>query len=166
MSFMLLWAPWLIRLIILKLVLLSCILITKPSSISMVSINWTQDMQKGWSSSNRSTLLKNTSVGKRMWSRMPYPEGILCFLFWKQMYLDSIQSRLAKSRILILSSSGEGLKDGPYIMQEGYLFRYNMLCIPICWPRELLFQVAHSGTLACHFGQNKTIDILRAFLSA
>ena len=53
------------------------------------------------------------------------------------------------------------LKGEPYLIQEGYLFKGNKLCIPRGLWRELLVREAHGGALAGHFGLNKTIDILR-----
>ena len=50
---------------------------------------------------------------------------------------------------------------GPYQLQEGFLFKGNKLCIPSCPFRELLVREAHGGSLAGHFGINKTLDILR-----
>ena len=48
-------------------------------------------------------------------------------------------------------------KDSPYTVQEGYLFRYNKLCIPKYSLRELLVRKAHGGALAGHFGLNKQL---------
>ena len=53
------------------------------------------------------------------------------------------------------------LKGEPYLVQEGYLFKGNKLCVPWGSWRELLVREAHGGALARHFGLNKTIDILK-----
>jgi len=50
---------------------------------------------------------------------------------------------------------------GPYVMQDGFLFEGNKLCIPACPLTDLLVREAHEGSLAWHFGMNKTLDILR-----
>ena len=55
-------------------------------------------------------------------------------------------------------------KDDPYVIQEGYLFMYNKLCIPKCSLRELLVREAHGGALVGHFGLNKAIDNLKFYL--
>jgi len=55
----------------------------------------------------------------------------------------------------------EVLENGPHTVQEGYLFRYNKLCIPKCSLRELLAREAHRSVLASHFSLNKTIGILK-----
>jgi len=52
-------------------------------------------------------------------------------------------------------------KDGPYTIQEGYLFKYNKLHIPKCSLSELLVSEAHGSAAASHFGLNKTTDILK-----
>jgi len=49
----------------------------------------------------------------------------------------------------------------PYVIEGGFLFKGNKLCVPACPLRELLVREAHGGSLARHFGLNKTLDILR-----
>lgn len=43
-----------------------------------------------------------------------------------------------------------------YMIQGGFLFKNNKLCIPKCSMRENLIKEKHSGGLSRHFGQNKT----------
>jgi hypothetical protein len=43
-----------------------------------------------------------------------------------------------------------------YMIQEGFLFKGNQLCIPKCSMRENLLKEKHSGGLARHFGHDKT----------
>ena len=50
---------------------------------------------------------------------------------------------------------------GEYMLQDGFLFKGNRLCIPKHSIRELLVREAHGGGLAGHFGIAKTLEILR-----
>jgi hypothetical protein len=43
-----------------------------------------------------------------------------------------------------------------YLIQDGFLFKGNQLCIPDCSMRENLVKEKHSGGLAGHFGHDKT----------
>jgi hypothetical protein len=43
-----------------------------------------------------------------------------------------------------------------YMIQEGFLFIRNQLCILKCSMRENLLKEKHSGGLAGHFGHDKT----------
>ena len=45
---------------------------------------------------------------------------------------------------------------GDFSIQEGYLFKGNRLCMPRCGTRELILREVHRGSLACHFGEDKT----------
>jgi hypothetical protein len=47
-----------------------------------------------------------------------------------------------------------------YMIQEGFWFRGNQLCIPNCSMRENLMKEKHSGGLAGHFGHDKTFTKL------
>jgi len=50
---------------------------------------------------------------------------------------------------------------GEYILQDGFLFKGNRLCLPKHSIRELLVREAHGGGLAGHFGLAKTLEILK-----
>jgi hypothetical protein len=43
-----------------------------------------------------------------------------------------------------------------YMIQEGFLFEGNQLCIPKCSMRDNLLKENHMGRLAGHFGHDKT----------
>ena len=47
-----------------------------------------------------------------------------------------------------------------FYRHDGYLFRENKLCVPICSMREILVRESHCGGLMGHFGVQKTYDIL------
>ena len=48
-----------------------------------------------------------------------------------------------------------------YLIQDSILFKGSQLCIPRSSMRENLVKEKHSGGMAGHFGQDKTISILR-----
>ena len=50
---------------------------------------------------------------------------------------------------------------GSYLMQEGFLFKVNRLCVPSRPSRELLVRETREGSLIGHFRLNKTLDILK-----
>jgi len=55
------------------------------------------------------------------------------------------------------------LAQGPYVMQEGFLFKGNKLCVSTCLLRELLVTETYGRSLVGHFGLNKTLGILREY---
>ncbi|GKB47892.1 RNA-directed DNA polymerase [Tanacetum coccineum] len=48
----------------------------------------------------------------------------------------------------------------PFVIQDGFLFKSNRLCIPSCSLRELIMKEGHAGGLAGHFGVTKTVSWL------
>ena len=50
---------------------------------------------------------------------------------------------------------------GDFLVQEGFLFNGTRLCVPRCSTRELLIREVHRGSLAGHYGENKTLTMLR-----
>ena len=78
---------------------------------------------------------------------------VLGFSFIKELY--EVDPDFAP----ILCSSPNASK-GPYIIQDGFLFKNGRLCIPKGSIRDLLIREAHGGGLAGHFGNTKTLEIL------
>ena len=50
-----------------------------------------------------------------------------------------------------------------YMLQDGFFFKNNKLCIPKCSMRENLTQEKHNGGMAGHFGSDKTFGQLSHF---
>ena len=50
---------------------------------------------------------------------------------------------------------------GDVLVQDGYLFKGTRLCVPKCGTRELLLREVHGGSLAGHFGEDKTFSMAR-----
>ena len=56
------------------------------------------------------------------------------------------------------------LKNTPKMIiwfKEGFLFKGTRLCVPKCSTRELLIREAHGGSLVRHYGETKTLTILK-----
>jgi len=60
----------------------------------------------------------------------------------------------------VILNCKEGRAWNKYVLNDGYLFRANRLCIPVGSVRLLLLQEAHGGGLMGHFGATKTLDVL------
>nr|KAJ0225433.1 hypothetical protein LSAT_V11C100031580 [Lactuca sativa] len=54
-----------------------------------------------------------------------------------------------------------GGPNGEFVIQDGFLFKGNRLCVPKHVIRELLIREAHGGGLAGHFGITKTLEVLK-----
>nr|XP_043633171.1 uncharacterized protein LOC122604347 [Erigeron canadensis] len=76
---------------------------------------------------------------------------VLGFSFIKELYAadPNFSDRLTEAH-----------QKGPFIVQDGFLFKNGKLCIPRGSIRDLLIWEAHGGGLAGHFGINKTGEIL------
>ena len=53
------------------------------------------------------------------------------------------------------------LKHKDFLVQGAFLFKGIRLCILKCSTRELLIKGVHGGSLAGHFGESKTLTILK-----
>jgi hypothetical protein len=73
----------------------------------------------------------------------------------RDMYADDPDFKEAYEAVenLVLRDSSKWAK---YMIQEGFLFKGNQLCIPNCSMRENLLKEKHSGGLARHFVHDKT----------
>jgi len=50
---------------------------------------------------------------------------------------------------------------GDFLSQEGFLLKGTCLCVSKCSTHELLIKEVYEGSFAGHYGENKTITILR-----
>jgi hypothetical protein len=62
----------------------------------------------------------------------------------------------------VLQNCRDGRTWNKFILNDGFVFRANKLCIPDGFVRLLLLQEAHVGGLMGHFGVKKTEDVLAA----
>ena len=49
-----------------------------------------------------------------------------------------------------------------FVRMDGFLFKGNTLCIPSCSLRLSILDELHGGTLGRHFGEAKTLAIVKA----
>jgi len=48
-----------------------------------------------------------------------------------------------------------------FLVHEGFSFKGTRLCVPHCSIRELLIHKVHRGSLPSHFGERKTLMMLK-----
>jgi len=60
----------------------------------------------------------------------------------------------------VLLNCKEGRTWNKFVINDGFVFRANRLCIPVGSVCLLLLQEAHGEGLIGHFGAKKTVDIL------
>jgi hypothetical protein len=76
--------------------------------------------------------------------------------------LESIKAQYALDPDFkdVLLNCNEGRTWNKFMVNDGFVFRANPLCIPVGFVRLLLMQEAHGGGLMGHFGAKKTEDVL------
>ena len=79
---------------------------------------------------------------------------LLGFEALKSYYIDDVDF----GELFVKCNSGT---QGEFLVQDGFLFKGNRLCIPKHPIRELLIREAHGGGLAGHFGMVKTLEVLK-----
>jgi hypothetical protein len=86
----------------------------------------------------------------------------LCQLDYRIFGLESIKGQYALDDAFkdVLLNCKEGRSWNKYVLNDGYLFRANRLCIPVGSVRLLLLQEAHGGGLMGHFGAKKMEAVL------
>ena len=60
----------------------------------------------------------------------------------------------------VLQNCKEGRTWNKFVINDGFVFRANKLCIPAMSVHLLLLQEAHGGGLMGHFSMKKTEDVL------
>ncbi len=74
----------------------------------------------------------------------------------KRCYSGDLDIGLIHAEVL----NGASSTHPHYIVQDGYLFFKNRLCLPKTFTREFVIQKLHEGGLAGHFGRDKTISLI------
>jgi len=87
---------------------------------------------------------------------------LLTQLDYKIFGLEAIKQQYAHDNDFkdVLLQYKDGKVWNKYVVNDGFVFRANKLCIPASSVRLLLLQEAHLGGLMGHFGAKKTEDIL------
>jgi hypothetical protein len=121
-------------------------------------------MQNGLSLLNLFLMLLSTRKGRRMLLPMHCLDAIPCLsqLDFKFFGIETIKEQYANDVDFkdIFLNCREGRTWNKFIVNDGFVFRANKLCIPDSSVRLLLLQEAHGGGLMGHFGVKKTEDIL------
>ncbi|XP_074315595.1 uncharacterized protein LOC141651798 [Silene latifolia] len=84
-------------------------------------------------------------------------QKVLGFEFMKELYKDDpdfYEDWLAQTE-------GTKIQGTKFLLQKGFLFHGNKLCVPRGSYRDLLIKEVHSSELGGHFGVQKTLDILQ-----
>jgi hypothetical protein len=74
----------------------------------------------------------------------------------KEQYLHDVEFKV------VLQNCRDGRTWNKFVLNNGFVFRANKLCIPDGSVHLLLLQEEHGGGLMGHFGVKKTKDVLAA----
>ena len=87
---------------------------------------------------------------------------LLSQLDYRIFGLESIKEQYALDPDFkdMLLNYREGRTWNKFMINDGFLFRANRLCIPVGSVRLLLLQEAYGGGLMGHFGAKKTEEVL------
>jgi len=87
---------------------------------------------------------------------------LLTQLDYKILGLETIKEQYVHDHDFkdVLLHCKEGRAWNKFVVNDGFMFRANKLCISVSSVRLLLLQEAHGGGLMGHFGAKKTEDIL------
>jgi hypothetical protein len=89
---------------------------------------------------------------------------MLSQLDFKKIGLETIKEQYLHDAKFtdVLQNCRDGRTWNKFILNDGFVFRANKLCIPDSSVHLLLLQKAHGGGLMGHFGVKKTEDVLAA----
>ena len=137
----------------------SYILTKRPWSTSKGNISWTLRMPNGWNTHNYFILWSNTSPGSLTKGQMPYLKDTFSCSNFGHVCLD-LNISCPYTRMMKISRS---CRSHGKLTQKGTSHFKRVTCLKVtdyvCLrvaPRELIFKEIHGGTLAGHFGEDKT----------
>ena len=91
----------------------------------------------------------------------------------RYVFITSLQSKLLGFELikeqycsgdyfkLIVERCSEGEVVDGFHMEDGFLYKTGRLCIPYGSVRELFVREAHAGGLSGHFGEKRTLELLK-----
>jgi hypothetical protein len=119
-------------------------------------------MLSGLNLLNLFLMSSNIRKGKRTSLLMLCLGDILTQLDRKIFALDTTKTQYVNDADFkdVLLHFKDGKVWNKFVVNDGFVFRANELCIPASSVRLLLLQEAHGGGLMGHFGAKKTEDVL------
>lgn len=101
---------------------------------------------------------KDNVIANALSRRYTFLSQLDCRIF----RLESIKEQYALDPDFneVMLNCKEGRTWNKFVINGGFVYRANRLCIPVGSLRLLLIQEAHGGGLMGHFGAKKTVDVL------
>jgi hypothetical protein len=132
--------------------------VTQQEKLNQIHVKWDEYMHKFTFVTKHTSRTTNKVVDALSWKCLLLQEfrvKTLGFDDFKDMYKDDpdFKEVYEVAENPILQDKSKWIE---YMIQEGFMFKGNQLCIPKCSMRENLLKEKHSGGLVGHFGHDKT----------